>query len=418
MNTSEAKAFLDDIKLRCDGAKIEYTDRSSLDETIDIELIISFPCGRETRQIYIWDEDDLEALANIEFESYTFLGNFAAIVNYRKGKIEAILTAPNEPKNPIFRQGTLKRLGLSDKDLSRTAIRLTTGEAVSPNISISPTSKIAKALTQAPDQLALSLTISSAGPTTYDAALALLEKVSNSVLFSIDIERATHIALKRKAQPRRRTRAPGAATDLEYPKNEYDKSPMALYWYARTAEGMPLLQFLAFYQVIEYYYPAYFSAELGRRIRSIIKQPSFRVDRDLDVAKIVGALKSRGQVNASEREQLKATLKECLSNREVEEYLSSDPDRAKFFQSKAKGITSCLINPQNRQIELPMQVADRVYDIRCKIVHTKGDHEEGEIELLLPYSDEAEQLGYDIDLIKFVAQKVLIVSSKSLNIAA
>ena len=206
--------------------------------------------------------------------------------------------------------------------------------------------------------------------------------------------------------------------DLEYPKNDYDKSPMALYWYARSAEGMPLLQYLAFYQVIEYHYPAYFNAELGRRIRAIIKQPTFRVDRDLDLAKIVATMKSKGQTAAGEREQLKATLKECLTTDDVEEFISADTDRAPFFSSKAKGIASSLLNPQNRQVDLSMQVAERIYEIRCKIVHTKAEHDDGEFELLLPYSAEAERLGHDIDLVRFVAQKVLVTSSRRLEIAA
>ena len=146
--------------------------------------------------------------------------------------------------------------------------------------------------------------------------------------------------------------------------------------------------------------------------------PTVRADRDLDLAQIVATMKSKGQTAAGEREQLKATLKECLTTDDVEEFISADTDRAPFFSSKAKGIASSLLNPQNRQVDLSMQVAERIYEIRCKIVHTKAEHDDGEFELLLPYSAEAERLGHDIDLVRFVAQKVLVTSSRRLEIAA
>lgn len=61
-------------------------------------------------------------------------------------------------------------------------------------------------------------------------------------------------------------------------------------------------------------------------------------------------------------------------------------------------------------------VADLIYDIRCKIVHTKGENYEGEVELLLPFSKEAELLFFDIQLIKYVARKVLIAAGAQLSL--
>jgi hypothetical protein len=61
-------------------------------------------------------------------------------------------------------------------------------------------------------------------------------------------------------------------------------------------------------------------------------------------------------------------------------------------------------------------VADRVYEIRCKIVHTKTDARDATFELLLPFSAEAEQLSHDIELVQYLANRVLISSSTSLNI--
>ncbi|OJY04249.1 MAG: hypothetical protein BGP04_02195 [Rhizobiales bacterium 62-17] len=60
-------------------------------------------------------------------------------------------------------------------------------------------------------------------------------------------------------------------------------------------------------------------------------------------------------------------------------------------------------------------MADRIYDIRCKIVHTKNEHADGEFPMILPFSEDADYLLHDIDLVEFVARSVLVASSDELN---
>jgi hypothetical protein len=214
----------------------------------------------------------------------------------------------------------------------------------------------------------------------------------------------------------KRTLFPGRGKEaqLHFPKYEYDEGPMSLYWYARSAKNMPLLQFLAFYQAIEFYFPAYFNAEVSRRIRTIIKDPSFRVERDAHLAKIISIARPGGRTG-SERDQLRATLRECVDEQDVVEFLKEDKDRFEFFGSKQKGITDKIINQKNKGEPLVQQVADRIYEIRCKVVHVKGDEGEAEVDLLLPYTEEAEKLEHDIQLVRMLASKVLIASSTPLR---
>src|SRR5690349_6512804 len=101
--------------------------------------------------------------------------------------------------------------------------------------------------------------------------------------------------------------------ELQYPKTEFDDEPLSLYWYARSAFGIPLLQFLAFYQVVEFYFPIYSQAEARRRARAILKEPTFRPDRDADVGRLLSSLHlSRAGTYGDERSQLRATLNECV----------------------------------------------------------------------------------------------------------
>lgn len=102
-------------------------------------------------------------------------------------------------------------------------------------------------------------------------------------------------------------------SDVQYPKTEFDDAPLSLYWYARGAFGMPLLQFLAFYQVIEFYFPIYSKAEAQRKLKAILKDPTFRGDRDADIGKLLSAIYiTRSGAYGDERSQLRATLVECV----------------------------------------------------------------------------------------------------------
>ena len=96
-------------------------------------------------------------------------------------------------------------------------------------------------------------------------------------------------------------------------------------------------------------------------------------------------------------------------------FLTATDERKEKFSSKAKGLTEHKISINNPSADLRNEIADRIYDIRCKIVHTKSGTDEGDIELLLPFSNEAEQLYFDIDLVQYVAQQVLIAASSPLK---
>jgi hypothetical protein len=180
---------------------------------------------------------------------------------------------------------------------------------------------------------------------------------------------------------------------------------------------MPLLQYLAFYQAIEFYFPVYSRSEAQRKLKMILKDPTFRSDRDADIARLLSAIYvSRTGAFGDERSQLRATLMECCDFEELRSFLEAEQSRKEFFLSKSKAQPYHKIPLGGPSVDLRNDVADRVYEIRCKIVHTKTDARDSAFELLLPFSAEAEQLSHDIELVQYLAKRVLISSSTSLNI--
>src|SRR5699024_1832791 len=96
------------------------------------------------------------------------------------------------------------------------------------------------------------------------------------------------------------------------------------------------------------------------------------------------------------------------------EFFEKDKSRKDFFdtQEKSKSLVEQKISFQRKNHDIRIDVANRIYDLRCRIVHTKG---ENDTDLLLPFSEEIKHLRHDIELIEFISRKVLIASCNPLN---
>jgi hypothetical protein len=142
-----------------------------------------------------------------------------------------------------------------------------------------------------------SLTVRGVALKNHDDAREVLESYGNALLFQIDAKLGVSLQLvrERRREPvRLRRPRRGTGADLMFPQILYDHEPMSLYWYGRAAVGMPLLQFLAYYQVVEFYFPVYVQAEIRRRLKNILKDPAFTPHSDSQLSRLTGLFSSPG----------------------------------------------------------------------------------------------------------------------------
>lgn len=397
---------------------------------------ISITSGGKSKEIFLPTYADVLDFSEVDFEKYVFLEDYAAIFSASEGSIEAILSAPTHKSSSSSVNDIRELLGLSDLPGSRprprlrrdplslrplenrklpTEILLQSNLTNNPSIKIQDTSEVAKLITQTSEKLNLSIVIKTPIKSDYNKALNLLKKISNALFFEIGFQKEVHLELMRLDPQKDKIQSTiNNQQGIVYPEKMYDEAPIDLYRYAHSATNTPLLQFLAYYQVIEFYFPRFFKSSCIRRIRSAIKDPSLQVENDADLYRVISKIYTKNY--NSEKNQLNATLEECLGNRDIQEFLTETKERTEFFKSKEKDITSNTLNIKDKSIDLYTQVANRIYDIRCKIVHTKNDGNQKEIESLLPYSPGAGKLGNDIELVRHAARKVLIYTSIEFDI--
>lgn len=420
---SEFDAKAAQLVERCDNAGIQHKRKDFNGEPF---LTVQLPNGRRSRQFVLRPgQDTIDSLLSIPFEEYTFLGDYIAIACYNDQTLEAAVTPTRGPSRDLFsREFGEGELSDDSNDATPEPITIRGGD-VAPNcaIVIGPCSDAFQVLNHRPivypDGLMISIQISGVAVATHDEAVDTLERLTNSLFFQVDLACGIAVSLRRDPLLKRRLsarRRETTAPQIEFPRTEYDSAPITLYWYGRLSSGMPLLQFLAFYQCVEFYFPTYFQAEQKRRIRNILKSPTFRPDREGDIGRVLAAMNSTGRKGTpDEKSMLRATIHECLDARTLRAFLQQTEQRSEFFSTRAKGLTTVKLPIGNADADLRDPVADRIYDIRCKIVHTKTGAAD-DVELLLPFSKEAQLLDEDIALMEFIAQNVLIAGSSTLRL--
>lgn len=98
-------------------------------------------------------------------------------------------------------------------------------------------------------------------------------------------------------------------------------------------------------------------------------------------------------------------LRKCLTADEIRQFLMADPILQNAFSSRARECLYPKLNLYDLTADLLKPLAERIYKIRCSIVHSKRN---AKFKTLMPDSDMAARLEPDIELIKFVAQRVLM----------
>ncbi|MEP0941451.1 MAG: hypothetical protein ABJH63_01075 [Rhizobiaceae bacterium] len=412
------------IKRAKDAGLETQTREVDYEDDISVYSYVFFPAGKEGRRISVSSPERAALLLSIEFESFSFLADYEAIADLKKGEIEAAIIS-REPygSSMLERRLGFTQISMGDEEggseeEDKFVLRAERSDGVSVEIS-EGTEELAALALRPRMRRGLSLKISLGGERKYTSALNALETISNSLFLQLDIEKRVALALRKTLRRRGPVRPRGFNSDepssIQFPAFEYDKAPISLYWYAKSARGMPLLQFLAYYQVVEYYFPNFAKLEAVRGARKILKHPNFRVDRESDLTKLVATISGSGRIGSSEREQMKVTVLEVLSLDDVKQFFEDNEEISEILGKKQKGITDKTVNIVRKDHDHRPDIAELLYDIRCRIVHTKNGFDDPQSEMILPFSDAEENMWAYSELMQFLAQNALIRSSSVLS---
>ncbi|MEV6347484.1 hypothetical protein [Actinoplanes sp. NPDC051851] len=383
--------------------------------------------GGGFRKIYS-DERAATHFIEADFQSWTFIGEYLAVMNAAQGFVEILLSPGQTRQFPvrILMRMAGKELSHEQRGLPRLpedfSVPFESKSEAMPKFRLGlPSSAMGLVRTNRradfyhdyiPSGLSLFFEKRLIEGMDARSAAARFKEVTDSVLFEMDLRfnLAFDILRFRDNQVAGPVRRVDYSAKPNVPALKYSPEAAALYRYARSSGTMPLLSYLAFYQVLEHFFPAYYERAIITRLQQATMDPLFDPHNKSHLSKLVQISAGRGA--GSERDQLKATLRYCIPADEVEEFLRESSERAAFLADKSALAEVRAISPRDANYALTDQIAERVYQIRCRIVHSKdGGTAANGAPMLLPFSTEANKLGYDTQLIKFLAQKALIASA-------
>ncbi|MEU9852798.1 hypothetical protein [Streptomyces sp. NPDC047974] len=422
----------------------------------DLRFRVGFPNGRSKRWQGI-SARSAEAYLSIDLPPFTYLGEFDA-VHFRDRNIIEAYVLTDAPPHRLFpgirrightqlelvepdedgdieRQTAEVRIGINDAwvlDFSPSAdrpdMKISIGSA-SREFAILSERHRRRGYLRDRDREALpnglgrftSIQISGLGASRHDEALEMLKRVTDSVFFELDLRYGTAPELapsesKSRSYLRTRPEREAVQGSPRNPQNQYPEKALSLYRYGRGASGIPLLEYLAYYQVLEYFFPSYSHRDTLTKLRNELLDPRFRPDDDTNLVRIVNIASGAGKGYGSESEQLRSTIGGCVTQEQVHSFITANDALVEHFSGKQKIKSVPVLNLDDAHNDFITAVANRVYGIRCRIVHAKEEGGRTGVDLLLPFSKEAEALGPDIELVKFLAQKVLIAGASRLRV--
>ncbi len=204
--------------------------------------------------------------------------------------------------------------------------------------------------------------------------------------------------------------------EMDPPRRVFE-SDLISHYQTGIGSDNPQLQFLSFYHIAEYFFSKVYNEDLVQQVSSEITKPNFSYKRERDIYKLIGVIKERLKVqneefSINEQEALRLTIQKYVPDlKKIKEDLSNyDQDLIAYYQSNIVSFSGGQIIDFNLDDSTVIkQISKRMYATRNAIVHSK----QSEKPMFIPFKHERELLK-EIPLIRFLAEEIIIASSKLL----
>jgi len=196
--------------------------------------------------------------------------------------------------------------------------------------------------------------------------------------------------------------APAVSSKIRYPRTRVQHEVAVLFGFASQAADDPLQAFLCYYKALEYFFPLAVRKSAFKQVRQEIQDPAFDLASDASMLRIVKA--AAGPTGTREVYQLRALIKEYVQESRLDEFFQCNWGSYFTRHGPIKDVPHIDIRDEKILAE---QVADRIYQIRNRIVHSKADSRWARV--LLPRSSESNALTPDVLLVRLLATEAISI---------
>jgi hypothetical protein len=385
------------------------------DEIFGKEYTINFKSGDTTRPIFINDEYDAKVLSRASLKEIEFLKDYIGYFSTERSSVAAAVSLIGGPQNIVqARLRSILRALQSENDKGLSFVLKSFDKCC--DIVLRYPTGVQPVLLQAANPC-LRLSVRGYHIRSGKEAKRILETVAHALFLQIEAKTGVALSLVSGRQATSGSRpsqriARRHEYTYEFPKTSPRTDAFQLYWYALGAYQMPVMQYIAFYQTIETFFEIYTDAEARQILRQNLLRPDFEVSNDHDLGQLISRLRSV-VARPSERTQLKHTLLATVDQENLRQFLKKNDNINKFLSDdKTLGVKKIKSDSQ----DLLEEICERVYQIRCAIVHTKGVGIEN-VPSILPQSEQEKFLTADLQVVRFLARNVLGASSQTISLS-
>jgi hypothetical protein len=188
------------------------------------------------------------------------------------------------------------------------------------------------------------------------------------------------------------------------------------YYVTGIASELPSFKYLAFYQVLEFFFQTISDSRLYARMQDRLIDPDFLINQ-LHLDLLINEIESHKSSSKSEQ-MLKFVLEEYLSETELIDFLEKyEKEIGKEYYTKPEkplfGYEPNEVRVQLKKDHVFSNVAKRIVIIRNAIAHSSDRYERKE--RYVPSSDNDAILRLEIPVIRFLADKVIVASGNPLK---
>lgn len=191
----------------------------------------------------------------------------------------------------------------------------------------------------------------------------------------------------------------------KFPSIHYN-SDIIRFYQRGVGTDIPSLKFLAFYQVLEYFYVKVSDRKLHERMSLIINDPLFKFTSSSSYDKLIQEIGSHKKKILDEKQKLKLVLEEYVNEDDLTEFLKAYQEFLdEKYLNEQRDIFGEKISLSIKSGHVFGNVAKLVKTIRNALVHSSDSY--GQQERHIPFSESTEIVKKEIPLVKFLAENVI-----------
>lgn len=195
---------------------------------------------------------------------------------------------------------------------------------------------------------------------------------------------------------------------LPLPTAKFNSDIISFYQLGMS-NNIPVLQFLAFYQVLEFFFNTVSDEQLYNKLARQLKDPKFNTTHP-HLDRLIQDVLDHKRIT-DETEMLKNVLSKFVDEMELIKFIESYENHlSEKIYSKKRNIFGVEIEVKLTPGHVISNVAKTIKAIRNALVHSSDSYERSARHI--PFSKSTEMIKREIPLVKFLAERVIIASAK------